>query len=60
MDDMFVLGQCWTNIKKDPALVGHSIADKMGNATKQAAIFVTVTSLTELFVLGVGALTVST
>ena len=59
LDDMFVIVQCWTDIKKDPNMVGLSIADKMGIALKQAAVLVTVSCIAELFVLGVGALTVS-
>ena len=59
LDDMFVIVQCWTDIKKDPNMVGLSIADTMGIALKQAAVLVTVSCIAELFVLGVGALTVS-
>ena len=59
IDDMFVIVQCWSNMKRDPTNVGLSIADKMGIALKHAGVSVTVTSLTDVFAFGVGAVTVS-
>ena len=56
---MFVIVQCWTNISKDPSSLGLSIPDKMGVALKHAGVSVTVTSLTDEFAFGVGAVTVS-
>jgi len=57
IDDMFVIVQCWTNMKRDPTSHGLSIADKMGIALKHAGVSVTVTSLTDVFAFGVGAVT---
>ena len=56
---MFVIVQCWTNMKRDPTSQGLSIAEKMGIAFKHAGVSVTVTSLTDVFAFGVGAVTVS-
>ena len=58
IDDMFVIVQCWTNMKRDPTTLGLSIADKMAIALKHAGVSVTVTSLTDVFAFGVGAVTV--
>ena len=49
--------QCWTNLKRDTTTLGLSIADKMGIALKHAGVPVTVTSLTDVFAFGVGAVT---
>eukprot|EP00090_Calanus_glacialis_P027719 TRINITY_DN4393_c0_g1_i1.p1 TRINITY_DN4393_c0_g1~~TRINITY_DN4393_c0_g1_i1.p1 ORF type:complete len:1001 (-),score=160.99 TRINITY_DN4393_c0_g1_i1:89-3091(-) len=57
IDDMFVIVQCWTNMKRDPTTLGLSIADKMAIALKHAGVSVTVTSLTDVFAFGVGAVT---
>jgi len=57
IDDMFVIVQCWTNMNKDPRSLGLSIPDKMGIALKHAGVSVTVTSLTDVFAFGVGAVT---
>ena len=58
IDDMFVIVQCWTNMKRDPTTLGLSIADKMAIALKHAGVSVTVTSLTDVFAFGFGAVTV--
>ena len=55
---MFVIVQCWTNMKRNPSSQGLCIADKMGIALKHAGVSVTVTSLTDVFAFGVGAVTV--
>merc|ERR1719402_665033 len=57
IDDMFVIVQCWTNMNKDTSSIGLSISDKMGLALKHAGVSVTVTSLTDVFAFGVGAVT---
>merc|ERR1719232_1746835 len=57
IDDMFVISQCWTNMAKDPLNAGLSLPDKMGIALKHAGVSVTVTSLTDVFAFGVGAVT---
>merc|ERR1712241_1645029 len=36
IDDMFVIVQCWTNMKRDTSNLGLSIADKMAIALKHA------------------------
>ena len=46
-------------MKRDPTNIGLSISDKMGIALKHAGVSVTVTSLTDVFAFGVGAVTVS-
>jgi len=57
IDDMFVIVQCWTNMKRDPTSLGLTIADRMGIALKHAGVSVTVTSLTDVFAFGIGAVT---
>jgi Niemann-Pick C1 protein len=46
-------------MQKDPLNAGLSVADRMGIALKHAGVSVTVTSLTDVFAFGVGAVTVS-
>ena len=46
-------------MKRDPTSLGLTIAEKMGIALKHAGVSVTVTSLTDVFAFGVGAVTVS-
>ena len=58
IDDMFVIAQCWSNMQKDPLNAGLSLPDQMGIALKHAGVSVTVTSLTDVFAFGVGAVTV--
>ena len=55
---MFVIVQCWSNMQKDPLNAGLSLPDQMGIALKHAGVSVTVTSLTDVFAFGVGAVTV--
>jgi len=57
IDDMFVIAQCWSNMQKDPLNAGLSLPDRMGIAMKHAGVSVTVTSLTDVFAFGVGAVT---
>ena len=54
IDDMFVIVQCWTNLRVDPST---SITEKMGLALQHAGVSITVTSLTDIFAFGVGAMT---
>ena len=56
---MFVIVQCWSNMKKDPSSQGLDITEQMGMAIKHAGVSITVTSLTDVFAFGVGAVTVS-
>ena len=55
---MFVIAQCWSNMQKDPLNAGLGLPDRMGIALKHAGVSVTVTSLTDVFAFGVGAVTV--
>ena len=54
IDDMFVIVQCWTNLRVDPST---SITEKMGLALQHAGVSITVTSLTDIFAFGVGTIT---
>ena len=55
---MFVICQCWMNMKKDPAHVDLTLADQMGVALKHAGVSITITTLTDIFAFGVGAFSV--
>jgi len=57
IDDMFVIVQCLTNVKKKPESASLSNSDKIANALKHAGVSVTVTSLTDVFAFAVGAVT---
>ena len=45
-------------MNKDSSSIGLNISEKMGIALKHAGVSVTVTSLTDVFAFGVGAVTV--
>jgi len=53
IDDMFVIVQCWSNLRVDA-----SIQEKMGLALQHAGVSITVTSLTDIFAFGVGAISI--
>ena len=55
IDDMFVIVQCWANLRVDPSA---SITEKMGLAMQHAGVSITVTSLTDIFAFGVGAISI--
>jgi len=57
IDDMFVIVQCWSNINKDPSSTMKSTPEKIGLTLKHAGVSVTVTSVTDVFAFGVGAVT---
>jgi len=57
IDDMFVIVQCWSNINKDSSSSMMSTAEKIGLTLKHAGVSVTVTSVTDVFAFGVGAVT---
>eukprot|EP00092_Neocalanus_flemingeri_P026887 GFUD01029143.1.p1 GENE.GFUD01029143.1~~GFUD01029143.1.p1 ORF type:complete len:1040 (-),score=194.28 GFUD01029143.1:157-3276(-) len=57
VDDMFVLAQCWSNMKKNPVNAGLSLPDQMGTALKHAGVSITITSLTDVCAFGIGAVT---
>merc|ERR1719284_1554182 len=54
IDDMFVIVQCWSNLRLDGT---PSIEEKMGLSLRHAGVSITVTSLTDIFAFGVGAVT---
>lgn len=58
IDDMFVIAQCWSNMKKNTLNDGLSHPEQMGKTLKHAGVAVTVTTLTDVFAFGVGAVTV--
>ena len=55
---MFVIVQCWSNINKDSSSSVMSTPEKIGLTLKHAGVSVTVTSVTDVFAFGVGAVTV--
>jgi len=55
IDDMFVIVQCWRNLRLDPTT---SITERMGLALQHAGVSVTVTSLTDVCAFGVGAVSI--
>jgi len=55
IDDMFVIVQCWSNLRMDAST---SIQEKMGLALQHAGVSITVTSLTDIFAFGVGAISI--
>jgi len=55
IDDMFVIVQCWSNLRLDAST---SIQEKMGLALQHAGVSITVTSLTDIFAFGVGAISI--
>jgi len=57
IDDMFVIVQCWSNINKDSSSSAMGTPEKIGLTLKHAGVSVTVTSVTDVFAFGVGAVT---
>jgi hypothetical protein len=57
IDDMFVIVQCWYNLKEEEVL-GKDLAEKIGLTMKHAGVAITVTSVTDVFAFGIGAVTV--
>ena len=55
---MFVIVQCWYNLRKDEIL-GKTHEEKIGVTMKHAGVAITVTSVTDVFAFGVGSITVS-
>merc|ERR1719510_612341 len=57
IDDMFVIVQCLYNLESSD--VGElSIEERMGLTLKHAGVAITVTSLTDMFAFGIGAVTI--
>jgi Niemann-Pick C1 protein len=57
IDDMFVIMQCWNNLPQHEK-TGHSLQEKMAMTMQHAGVAISVTSLTDVFAFGVGAVTV--
>ena len=57
IDDMFVIMQCWENVGKDPTNKDLPTSEKVGLSLRHAGVSITVTSLTDIFAFGVGAVT---
>ena len=58
IDDMFVIVQCWYNLSEEEK-VGKSLHEQIGETMKHAGVAITVTSITDVFAFGIGAVTVS-
>ena len=56
---MFVIMQCWYNLESDPRAKNRDIVEKVGLTLQHAGVAITVTSLTDVFAFGIGAVTVS-
>ena len=60
IDDMFVIVQCLSNIEEnDPTFNERPIEILIGETMEHAGVAITITSITDLVVFGVGAITVS-
>jgi len=57
IDDMFVMAQCWANMKKKKLDEGLTHAEKLGTTLEHAGVAITVTTVTDVFAFGVGAVT---
>ena len=55
---MFVIAQCWTNMRNDPLNADLSLPEKMGVTLKHAGVSITITTITDVFVFGIGATSV--
>ena len=58
IDDMFVIVQCFNNLSKEEKAI-PSVPERIGLTMKHAGVAITVTSLTNVFAFGIGAITVS-
>ena len=57
IDDMFVIVQCWYNLKEEE-IFDKTIHEKIGLTMRHAGVAITVTSLTDVFAFGIGSVTV--
>ena len=58
---MYVIMQCWNNLRKEKghnSLTGSSAPDLFGATMRRAGVAITVTSITDVLALIVGASTV--
>ena len=51
---MFVIVQCWYNLSEEEK-VGKSLHEQIGETMKHAGVAITVTSITDVFAFGIGA-----
>ena len=56
IDDMFVIMQCWENVGRDATNKELPASEKVGLSLRHAGVSITVTSLTDIFAFGAGAL----
>jgi len=57
IDDMFVIVQCWQNVKKNSAS-DIPIHEAIGQGLKHAGVSVTITTLTDVFAFAVGSISI--
>ena len=60
IDDMFVILQSLAMVMKNADLEKLEVGDKISHALKHSGVAITVTSITDIFVFGFGAVTVKT
>ena len=58
IDDMFVIVQCLHNINANDLGEHDTVEERMGVTLKHAGVAITVTSLTDMFAFGIGAVTI--
>ncbi|CAL8090383.1 unnamed protein product [Orchesella dallaii] len=56
IDDMFVIMQCWNNLRADD--LKKSLPEKLGLTLQHAGVSITITSLTDFFAFAIGGTTV--
>ena len=57
IDDMFVIVQCWYNLNEED-IKGKTLHEQIGKTMKHAGVAITVTSITDVFAFGIGAVTI--
>eukprot|EP00088_Acartia_fossae_P041082 TRINITY_DN4294_c0_g1_i7.p1 TRINITY_DN4294_c0_g1~~TRINITY_DN4294_c0_g1_i7.p1 ORF type:complete len:1080 (-),score=273.26 TRINITY_DN4294_c0_g1_i7:86-3325(-) len=55
IDDMFVIVQCWNNVKKQHGS-NIEISEAIGQGLKHAGVSVTITTLTDVFAFAIGSI----
>lgn len=59
IDDMFVIVQCLTNIQQShPRWEAEPVEEIVAKTMKHAGVAITITSITDLVVFGIGAISV--
>ena len=59
IDDMFVIMQCLYNLQSTQNNEVLDLHEQIGETLKHAGVAITVTSITDIFAFGIGAVTVS-